>query len=149
MFFCKMRKSFIKSSLVWLLATNLISCSSANNKPVSIMFSADSSSIVFCDIDPAGLLQVRNTPGIDTAYSGVISILEEPDDDHSTGTELPYPGKIQVTDTTLVFKPDQPFVAGRSYLINSYMNVKFADPEMMLKGKINHGVKPEQVILKR
>jgi len=127
----------------------LFSCSSANNKPVLIAFSADSSEIVFSGIDAAGLLKVRNIPGIDTAYQQVISVLETPEEDDSTGMELPFSGKLSFTDSTLVFKPLVPFVPGKSYLVVSYINVKFGNTAMVLNEKLNAGLKPKQVMLIR
>jgi hypothetical protein len=114
-----------------------------------IRFSPDSAAIVFSDIDPAGLLQVKNTPDIDTAYSGVISVIEVPAENDSTGLERPLPGKLHVTDSTIVFNPSESFIAGRSYRVISYLNAKFGSASMMLTGKLNSRVKPEQVILER
>lgn len=140
-----MFKYFVRSPLMLLSVVCLVSCSSANNKPVLIGFSSDSTSIEFRDIDPAGLLQVRNTPDIDTAYTNVLSVVET----DSTGIEMPVPGKVQVTDSTIVFHPSMPFVHGRDYLVISYLNAKFGNSAMIFSGKLNHSVKPRQVILKR
>ena len=127
----------------------LISCSSANNKPLSVRFSRDSSSIIFSSIDPAGLLQLKNTPHLDSSYAEVLSVAELPDENDSTGLELPFPGKVQVNDTALIFIPIRSFKPGRSYLVTSYLNVRFGNAAMMLKGQMGHGVKPEQLVLKR
>jgi hypothetical protein len=144
-----MFKYLTKLSLVLLWVVCLISCSSANNKPILIRFSPDSTAIVFSGIDPAGLLQVRNTPNIDTAYSGIISIIKMEDDGDAVGIEKQVRGKIHVNDSTIVFSPLGSFVPGKNYLITSYLNAKFGDVSMMLTGKLNNKVKPEQVILKR
>lgn len=140
-----MFKYFVRSPLMLLSVVCLVSCSSANNKPVLIGFTSDSTSIEFRDIDPAGLLQVRNTLHIDTAYTNVLSVVET----DSTGIEMPVPGKVQVTDSTIVFHPSMPFVHGRDYLVISYLNAKFGNSAMIFSGKLNHSVKPRQVILKR
>lgn len=144
-----MFKYFVRSPLVLLSVVCLVSCSSANNKPVLIGFSSDSTSIEFRDIDPAGLLQVRNTPHIDTVYTNVISVAKMPLETDSAGSEMPVKGKVQVTDSTIVFHPSVPFVHGRDYLVISYLNAKFGNSEMIFSGKLNHSVKPRQVILKR
>ena len=144
-----MLKSSVNSSLLLLWVMCLVSCSSANNKPLSIRFSADSTAIVFSGIDPAGLLQVRNTPHIDTAYSEVISVLKVSAGNDSTSVEAPFPGKISFTDSTLVFKPSAPFIRGKSYDVKSYLNAKFGNAAMIFSGKLNHSVKPEGVILTR
>jgi hypothetical protein len=144
-----MFKCFIRSPLALLSVVCLVSCSSANNKPVLIGFSSDSTSIEFRGIDPAGLLQVRNTPHIDTAYSNVISVVQVPLEADSTGIELPVPGKVRVTDSMIIFHPSMPLVHGRDYLVISYLNARFGNPAMIFSGKLNHNVKPRQVILKR
>ncbi|WP_158796523.1 hypothetical protein [Pedobacter sp. L105] len=144
-----MFKCFVLSPLLLLCVISLVSCSSANNKPLLIKFSPDSSAIVFSGIDPAGLLQVRNIPHIDTAYSALISIVQQPAENDSSAMELPFPGKLSLTDSTVVFKPSTPFVKGRSYEVVSYLNAKFNNAVMLFSGKLNHRVKPEQAILKR
>jgi hypothetical protein len=127
----------------------LTSCSSANNKPLSIKFSSDSTSVVFSGIDPAGLWQIKNRPGIDTAHADVVSVLEMPSDNDSSGAELNVAGKLEITDSNLVFKPEKSFISGKKYLVISYMNVKFATHQMIISGQLNHSVKPQQVVLKR
>jgi hypothetical protein len=127
----------------------LMSCSSANNKPLSIHFSSDSTSIVFSDIDPAGLWQIKNRPGIDTAHADVVSVLEMPSDEDSSAMEHDVVGKLEVTDSYLVFKPEKSFISGKNYLVISYMNVKFATNQKIISGQLNHSVKPQQVVLKR
>lgn len=127
----------------------LMSCSSANNKPLSVRFSADSSAIIFSDIDPAGLGLIRNIPGVDTAHTDLITVLETPTDEDTAGMEHDVPGKLEVTDSTLVFRPSKSFISGKNYLVISYMNAKFASTEKIISGRLNHSVKPQQVILKR
>jgi len=144
-----MYKCFVKYLIAVLGIVCLFSCSPANNKPILIRFSPDSTSVVFSGIDPAGLLQVRNTVGIDTGYKEILSVLQTPAEDDSTSMELPFPGKVEVNDSTVIFKPAAPFAAGRSYLVISFMNVKFGNTSAALTGKLNYSVKPNQVILKR
>ncbi|QNK62666.1 hypothetical protein H7F33_19345 [Pedobacter sp. PAMC26386] len=126
-----------------------MSCSSANNKPLSIRFSSDSTSIVFSAIDQAGLWQVQSRPGADTAHADLISVLETPSDEDSTGMEHEVAGKLEVTDSSLVFKPEKSFISGKNYLVISYMNANFANTSKLISGRLNHSVKPQQVVLKR
>ncbi|SEA26121.1 hypothetical protein [Pedobacter hartonius] len=144
-----MCRYLIKLPLVYIGVVCLISCSPANNKPILIGFSPDSASIVFSDIDPAGLLQVRNTPGIDTAYSDVISVIPVSGENDSIAAERTLGGTLHITDSTIVFSPSEPFVVGRSYRVISYLNAKFGNVSTMLTGKLNNRVKPVQMILKR
>jgi len=129
--------------------TFLFSCSSANNKPVLIGFSPDSTTIVFSGIKHADLLKVSNVINTDTTYQEIISVVQTAGEDDSTSMELPIPGKVRITDSTIVFKPLIPFVRGMSYLVVSYMNVKFGNTNMVLSQKLNSGMKPDQVLLTR
>ncbi len=144
-----MYSRFFKFPPVLFWVACLMSCSSANNKPLSIRFSSDSTAIVFSDIDPAGLFQIRNTPHIDTAYADLIAVLQMPSDGDSADLEHDVAGKLLVTDSTLVFKPSKSFISGKNYLVISYMNAKFANPAKLLSGQLNHSVKPQQVTLMR
>lgn len=144
-----MFKFFFQISLLLVGIICLISCSAANNKPIQICFSKDSTAVVFAEIDPAGLLSIKNTPGIDTSFSEIISVLQTPADNDSTSMEMPVAGKIQLTDSTIIFRPLNAFISGRNYLVISYMNVQFASPSALLQGKANQGIKPQQVFLKR
>ncbi|KIO74987.1 hypothetical protein TH53_23340 [Pedobacter lusitanus] len=127
----------------------LMSCSLANNKPLSIRFSADSSAIVFSEIDPAGLWQIKNGLNTDTVHTDLVAVLETPADEDTSGMEHPVAGKLEVTDSTLVFKPEKSFVRGKNYLIVSFMNTNFAGTSKLIRGKLDHSVKPQQVMLKR
>lgn len=144
-----MFKSLIKLPLVCAVVVCLISCSSANNKPVLIQFSQDSNAVIFSGIDAAGLLQLRNTPGIDTAYSSVLSVMELPEENDSAGLERAVAGRIVISDSTAVFKPQHAFSRGKSYQVISYLNAKFGNAGMMLTGKLDHKVKPQKLILTR
>jgi len=144
-----MFKCLVKVSLILIGTAFLISCSSANNKPVLISFSSDSTSIVFSNVDPAGMLQVTNTPGIDSSFSQLISVSQIPAEQDSTAMELPLQGKIRMSDSTITFVPRKPFIRGADYLVVTYLNASFANSGMVLSGKLNHSVKPQQVILKR
>jgi len=114
-----------------------------------IRFSPDSNALVFTGVDPAGLYQLKNTPNIDTAYSDIISVLELPSEDDSTGVEQSFAGKVVVGDSVIVFHPHVSFAKGKSYLVISFLNAKFGNAGMMLTGKLDHKVKPQEVILKR
>jgi hypothetical protein len=134
---------------VFFLVVCLISCSPANNKPVMIRFSPDSSVVVFSGIDPAGLLELRNTSGIDTSYSSVLSVMEIPGENDSLGFEHEFPGRLAISDSTIVFTPLVAFSKGKSYQAVSYLNAKFGNAGMMLTGHLDHKVKPQMVTLRR
>ncbi|MNJ97332.1 hypothetical protein D3C87_150750 [compost metagenome] len=145
-----MVKSFVKQFGVFFFAFFLFACSSANNKPLLIDFSADSSAIAFDNIDRAGLLQLQNeSSGTDSTLNGLVSVLQTPSDQDSTLKELPIEGRVVVTDTNLVFIPKMPFVKGRDYLVMTHLNARFGSVKEMLKNELKPGVRAQQQLLTR
>ena len=67
-----------------------------------IGFSPDSNAIIFSGIDAPGLLGLRNTPGIDTSYSSVLSVRELPGQNDSIGFEREFAGLI-ITTVRIVY----------------------------------------------
>lgn len=63
--------------------------------------------------------------------------------------ELPVAGRIEATDSTVVFKPLKSFIKGKSYQVLSFLNVKFADKKMIFTGQMSPNVKPKVVVLER
>lgn len=127
----------------------LYGCSNTNNKPLSIVFSADSTKIVFDHIDQAGLLELQHKEASDSVFNGLISVLSMPSEQDVTPEELPVAGKVMVTDSNLVFIPLQPFVKGRDYLVITYLNIRFGDAKQVMKGKLNYRIQPLQKVLSR
>lgn len=131
--------------LVWGTgAVCLIGCNTANNRPLSVGFSADSNSIVFKQIDPAGLQLLRQDLPADSAFGTLVRVLEK---DRKEDTERNIPGVFSVTDSSIVFTPDHAFSKGKDYLVVSYLNARFATAGMLLKGKMDHQLKPEEYLL--
>jgi len=114
-----------------------------------ISFSPDSSVIVFSRVDPAGLLEIRNTPGIDTSFSSILSVMEIPGENDSSGFEHEFRGRLAISDSNIVFTPIVAFSNGKIYQVVCYLNAKFGNAAMMLTGKLDHKVKPQTVILSR
>ena len=125
------------------------SCSSTNNKPLSIEFSADSATIVFSDIDRPGLLKLNELPKGDSTLNNLISVLITPGEDDSTTMEAPIDGKINVTDSNVVFHPSTPFQRGKSYLVITHLNAEFGNVAALAKGEGSYHVRPVQKILQR
>lgn len=144
-----MVKSLVKHIVIVLLAGFLFACSSANNKPLLIDFSPDSSAIVFKNIGPTGLLQLQKRPGNDSTLSSLISVLQSPSEKDSTWKESPVDGKILVTDSNIVFIPLSPFIKGRDYLVITHLSAKFGAAVDLLKGEIVNRVRPQQKLLTR
>jgi hypothetical protein len=135
--------------LLMLLSLAFLGCSSSNSKPLSIAFSADSNSIVISNIDKPGLLGLQQIKSQDSIFRELISILQTPSEKDTAIREELIPGKYAVSDTGIVFTPQQPFVKGREYLVITHMNAKFGDAEQIAKGQLSLGVKPVQKSLVR
>ena len=151
-----MVKYRVKFSGIWFFLPVLCvcicmlgACSTTNNKPLLIGFSADSSSIVVSHIDRPGLLQLNTVDAQDSALSSLITVLQTPSETDTLFREAPMEGQLILTDTNIVFKPSQPFVKGRDYLVITYLNARFGTAEQIFKSKLNTSVKPQQVVLTR
>jgi hypothetical protein len=145
-----MVKCFVRPFGGFLFVIFLFACSSANNKPLLIAFSRDSSVIVFDNIDRAGLLQLQNKSfGADSTLNGLVSVLQTPSDQDSTLTELPIEGRVVATDRNLVFIPKTPFVKGREYLVVTHLNARFGSVKELLKNELKPGVRAHQQLLTR
>ncbi|WEK19187.1 MAG: hypothetical protein P0Y49_20630 [Candidatus Pedobacter colombiensis] len=145
-----MVKRFVKQFGIFFFAIILFSCSSANNKPLLIGFSADSSAIVFDHINRAGLLQLQNDSlDGDSVLNDLVSVLQTPSELDSTLKELPVEGKVVVTDSNLVFIPKVPFVKGRDYLVVTHLNARFGTVKELLKSELKPGVRTYRQLLKR
>lgn len=144
-----MVKSLVKQFVVVILPGFMFACSSANNKPLLIDFSTDSSAIVFNNIGQTGLLQLQNKSGDDSTLNSLIAVLHSPSEKDSTLKELPVDGKVLVTDSNVVFMPLTPFVKGRDYLVITHLSARFGAAEDLLKGEVVNRVRPQQKLLTR
>ena len=143
-----MVKCIVNLFIVLFIAA-LFGCSTANNKPVLIDFSSDRKCIVISGVNPAGLLQLKNKTAGDSTVYGLVSVLQTPSERDTSIRESPIMGKILVTDSNIVFKPDLPFVKGNDYLVVTYLNAQFGGAGQMLKGELSSKLKPVQKVLTR
>lgn len=140
----------IKVHLYLLLALMCFSaCSRTKNKPLSIAFSADSTAILVSNIDAAGLHQLKNMGNLDSLRTPLLTVMDTPTDEDSTGREQEVPGRTRLVEDVLEFKPDAPFRRGKQYLVISYLNVRFGNLQSALQGTMRNGVRPNQKLLKR
>lgn len=139
----------IFAPVLYLFSCLFAACSTTNSKPLLIDFSADSTAIVFSNIDPPGLLQLTSLEAQDSVLNSLISVLQTPSETDSLIKEAPLAGKLIITDSNVVFKPHMPFLHGRDYLVITYLNARFGTEEQILKSKLNTAVKPHQVVLTR
>lgn len=144
-----MIKCFFQQTGLFFLGTLLFACSSTNNKPLLIGFSADSSAIVLTRIDLAGLRQLQASGSNDSTFKTLVSVLETPNEQDTAFQEKTLEGKFKITDTALVFIPIAPFVKGRDYLVITHLNTRFGDVKTLLKGDLKPGVQPQQKLLTR
>lgn len=124
-------------------------CSSGGREPLSIDFSADSTAVVFKNINPAGLLQLKNTGLSDAALNDLVSVLQTPSENDTAIAEASLPGKVLLGDSVIVFQPDSSFVKGRSYLVITHLNVEFGDLKKAAKSELSYTMKPVQKLLVR
>ncbi|WP_316746583.1 hypothetical protein [Pedobacter gandavensis] len=144
-----MFKNIVRLVMLAVVPFFLAGCSDTNNKPLSIEFSADSSSIVFREVDPRGLVALKSMENRDSVLQDLVSVLQTPSEKDSLIREEALAGSIELGDSSLVFSPIQPFVKGRAYLVMTHLNVHFAKPEEIIKGKLSYTIKPQQKVLYR
>lgn len=96
----------VLSKIVFILTICVaIGCTTSNNKPVVINFSADSSMIVVAGINPVGLLQLKNSEAGEATSGQWVSVIAD-------GKKVS--GKVQIESDTLVFIPVTAFVKGKT-----------------------------------
>ncbi len=139
----------LKFFLAIICITLCWSCSTADNNSLEIKFSADSSSILISKIEAAALLQLKNNIKTDTSYQKLVSVLETPADDDSVTMEREWPGKLTMKEDNVVFTPDSPFLKGKTYLVETQLNMSFGDIEKMIKSQSRTTMTFQQHVLKR
>ena len=135
--------------LLVIISLILLSCDTTNNKPLLINFSADSTKIVIANIDPVGLAQLKNNLKTDSMYQKLVSVLQTPADDNSTNMEIEWPGKLSMQGDSLIFMPDSAFKKGKTYLVETILNAKFASGKEILRSEVGHRIKAQQKTLRR
>lgn len=143
-----MLKYFSKYLGLFIIAFFAISCSNTNNRPI-IQFSADSTSIIIKNIDEASLLQVKNAYKANADTINMVTVLLKPGELDSIQDELEVPGKINVAGDSLVFNPDSAFMKGKTYVVESYIGVKFATVGNLISGSAEQNLQAQRQTLKR
>ncbi|MBC6108796.1 hypothetical protein H7U22_00025 [Pedobacter sp. CCM 8938] len=131
-----------------VIAMLAISCSNTNSKPV-IKFSGDSSSIIIKNIDEASFFQVKNSFKTNPDSVNLISVLLTPSDQDSLQVEEEISGRFSLEGDSVVFKPNEAFIKGKNYLVESYIGVNYADAKKLLTNGIKHNLQPQRQILTR
>jgi hypothetical protein len=131
----------VLSKIVFILTICVaIGCTTSNNKPVVIDFSADSSMIVVTGINPVGLLQLKNSETGETTSGQWVLVTAD-------GEKIS--GKVQIESDTLVFIPVTAFVKGKTYLVSTPLNSSFGNGKAVLQGEVNYRMAPQQKLLQR
>ena len=134
-----MMKCFPKIGLfVVFICCLFIGCSISNNKPVIIKFTADHAAISLEDINPVGLLELKNRLATDSVAGEWVRV--------STGGKE-VPGRLRMLDKKMLFLPDSPFEKGKSYLVSTPLNASFGDAGQVLKGEVRYHLQPQEVLL--
>jgi len=143
-----MLKYFSKYLGLLIVAFLAISCSNTNNRPI-IQFSDDSTSIIIKNIDEASLLQVKNAYKANSDTINMITVLLKPGELDSIQDELEVPGKINIAGDSLVFNPDSAFMKGKTYVVESYIGVKFATVGNLISGTAKQNLQAQRQTLRR
>jgi hypothetical protein len=126
-----------------------LACSSAKNEPLDIDFSKDSSSIRIKNIDPVGLLKIKNGELNDSVVQRMVQVVASPKEGDTSSQEQLVPGKIAADSLSLVFKPVKPFEKGKRYMVLTFINSKFGDLQSLIQSKTKFSMAPNQKILQR
>jgi hypothetical protein len=126
--------------IVFFISCLFIGCSTSNNKPVIISFTADSLAISVKGINPVGLLELQQRFANDSTAGEWVRVSCE-------GEEVP--GKLRMLDQQILFLPDTDFEKGKIYLVSTPLNTTFGDADQVLKGKVRYHLKPQEVLLER
>lgn len=143
-----MLKCFSKYLGLFMVAFLAISCSNTNNRPI-IQFSGDSTSIIIKNIDEASLLQVKNAYKANADTINMVTVLLKPGELDSIQDELEVPGKINIAGDSLVFNPDSAFMKGKTYVVESYIGVKFATAGNLISGTAKQNLQAQRQTLRR
>jgi len=141
-----MRKFCFNRSLLLVMIVFIFSCS--DNKQASIKFADDHSSIIMNNFDEASLLQLRNAYAENADSNRFVNVLVQPSELDSLQDEIPIAGKVNLKGDSLIFIPAEPFKKNKSYVVESFINVKFANSEKLISGHGNYNLKPQRQILK-
>lgn len=133
---------FGKLTLFTLCCLVILSCSS--KKEVEIDFSSDRTTIVFKNLDEVSLY--RSKQQLDSLSSDLVNVFEM---DEASGMEKQVAGKLVSKGEILIFVPQQPFVKGREYEVQTLLNSSFGKSEDLLKADMGKTVKRQTKLLVR
>ncbi|QPH37749.1 hypothetical protein [Pedobacter endophyticus] len=131
-----------------VLAMFIAACTGTNNKPV-IKFSEDSSSIILKNFDATSLLQAKNAYSAGGDSLNLVSVVLLPAETDSLQDQVAINGTYTFAGDSLIFTPYKAFEKNKRYLIESYIDAKFANAGKLFSGTIKQNLQPQKQILKR
>ncbi len=123
-------------------------CSNVNSLPV-IRFSADSSAFIVANISKADLLQLKTLLRNDSNINNYFAVSAMPQTGDTLQIEQNVSGKLKVLGDSVLFTPLNKFKPGKSYIVKSFIGVKFASVGSFLTRKAKTTLTPQQKILVR
>lgn len=123
-------------------------CSHTNNKPI-IKFSRDSASIIIKNFDEATLFQVKNAHFSNPDSNQLVSVWLHPGELDSLQDDIQVSGQYKILGDSLVFIPNKPLQKGKTYAVESFIGVKFANAGKLISGSAKYNLQPQRQILKR
>lgn len=94
-------------------------------------------------------MQVKNAYKANADTINMVTVLLKPGELDSIQDELEVPGKINVAGDSLVFNPDSAFMKGKTYVVESYIGVKFATVGNLISGTAKQNLQAQRQTLKR
>lgn len=143
-----MFKSLFNFVVIGIITLVIISCSGTNNKP-SIKFSRDSTAIVIKNFDESSLFQVRDVYLNQADSNHLVSVFKQAGELDSLQDDVALMGKFKFAGDSLTFIPSTPFIQGKNYIVESFINVKFGNAGKLISGKANYNLQPQKELLKR
>jgi len=133
---------------VFAIVMFALACSNTNKKPI-IKFSRDSASIIIKNFDEASLLQVRNAYLANPDSNQLLSVWLQPGELDSLQDDIPVKGVYKVSGDSLIFTPGTIFQKGKTYAVESFISVEFANAGKLISGSAKYNLQPQRQILKR
>ena len=140
--------------LVWLILIVIVSAchrTTKNNK-LLIDFSADSSIVQISGMNEKSLAYLKNglvSTQIDEAFKDLVSVVQTPNNDDTVGREVVWKGTLEMSGDTLFFKPENKFVKGQTYLVQTVIGSEFGSGVDLITSDVGDHVKPQEKLLKR
>jgi hypothetical protein len=108
----------MKKYIVFLLL--IASCASKPNKVMIRISLTDSSQSLKITGLGDDILQEIDRDSVTTGWLSLIPVYRMPKDTDMKDFQSPQPGKYVVTDSTVVFTPDTPFISQQTYFVRYY-----------------------------